>query len=112
MSIESIGTVLQSIPTAARNAADTVGSSAFNKAGQAKDFIKSKFPNLKTSPSVDTFVSQAKEKTPDVIKNNKNTIVGTALILAAVGCAATLIKYIASKIKQAKTGTRIGMHQG
>ena len=91
-----------------RNAAETVGSTATNGLKQAGKFISDKapknLPELKKPAIVDTFVKTVKKNTPEVIKNNKNAIIGGAIIIAAIASAGALIKSVVNKVQIAKNG--------
>jgi len=126
MNVDSIKSTIQAIPSQAKGAVKSVGESAIKGAATAGSFISQHTPEavktVKVPQAVDTFVRSAKEKTPEVIKkgagyvkNHKEAFAGAAVIIAAVLCAASIIKGIVNKItetKQAKDETKLSMHQG
>jgi len=122
MNIDSIKSTIQAIPSSAKTAVNTVGESAIKGVKSAGSFIKEHTPdsikNIKKPEAVDTFVSSAKKRTPNFlkevgkfIKENKNIIAGTAVIVAAVVSAISIVKGIINKVKEAKT-EKLSMHQG
>ena len=117
MNIESITSTIKSIPQTAKNLTDTVGGASIKYAKQAGSFVAGKL-KLKKPENFDTFIANTKENAPEFVKtagrfvkNNKETFVGGAVILAAVASAIAIVKSIAGKVKQAKVD-KIAMHQG
>ena len=122
MNIDSIKSTIQAIPSNAKTAVNSVGESTINSVKSAGSFIKEHAPqtikNIKKPQAVDDFVSSAKKRTPNFlkeigkfIKKNKNIIAGTAVIVAAVASAISIIKAIVNKVKEAKA-EKLSMHQG
>ncbi len=130
MDISAIKTAVKSIPSKAYGAVNSVGSTSISGLKTAGQFISKHTPetikNIKIPAVVDTFVSTAKEKTPEFVKtsanfvkNHKDTFVGGTVILAAVACAASIIKAVVNKIQEAKpqgahliNKNKIAEHQG
>lgn len=122
MNIDSIKSTIQAIPSNAKTAINNVGESTINGVESAGKFIKKHTPdsikNIKKPQAVDEFVSSAKKRTPNFlkeigkfIKENKNIIAGTAVIVAAVVSAISIVKAIVNKVKEAKA-EKLSMHQG
>ncbi len=111
MDKNSLKVALQDASKNVYKAVNSVGTASIDVIKAEKNFVSEHTPdalkNIKTPKTVDTFVKTAKEKAPGFVKdgvkaakNHKETIVGAAVILAAVGCALKLVDIIADKIKE------------
>ena len=116
INVDSIKTAVRDLSSSAYKAVNTVGSTSINGLKTARGFVKQHTPesikSIKTPRAVDTFVQTAKEKAPEFVKTgakfvkgHKETFIGGAVILAAAGCAFSIIKGIANKIKESKQKT-------
>ena len=125
MNIGAIGSAIKNISQTAKNTVDTVGDSSIKYAKNAGRFVSGKMPSsikkIKLPESVDTFVKTAKDKakksdlveaSAKFVKNNAKTIVGVAVLAAAISSAAAIIKTVVDKVKEAKSETKIATHQG
>ena len=122
MNVDAVKNAVKAIPSTLKNGTDAVGEASIKYAKEAGSFVSGKL-KLKKPQNFDTFVSSAKDKAPEFVKttgrfvkNNKNTFVGAAVILAAVGCATAIIKTVVDKIKETRNealqNEKISMHQG
>ena len=82
MKVNSISNTFKGLPKKFVNGINEIGSHTIKIAGSAKDKVK--------------------EHTPALIKNHKETVVGSAVVLAALSGVAGITKAVVNKINDSK----------
>lgn len=82
MKVNSISNTFKGLPKKFVNGINEIGTHTIKIAGSAKDKIK--------------------EHTPSVIKGHKETVVGSAVVLAALSGAIGIAKAVSNKVKDSK----------
>ena len=115
MNIGSIKNGIAGLPKQALNGVNAVGSTTIKAEQSAVKFVADHAKNLTKSKETPAWISNIKNAIKNIqvpefakpavnfLKSHKETVVGAAVITAAVACATAIVKSVVGKINEAKS---------